>query len=181
MAAWLHDLKIAWRGMRTRPGFNLMVIGMLALGVAGNAAIEYYPGDDLVDWVGQDVYHASWENFTDVVFGGMDDFYREFAEWRGKPYMLAEWGLRPPRLAPEGTTTNDDPVFINRVLDWAKDHPRAKALVYWSWYYPSEGDYRLQKFPESAKALAEGWKDPRFLSGGTPPTITSPFCPENSQ
>src|SRR5438034_19018 len=39
MAGWLHDVKIAWRSMRTRPGFSLMVIGMLALGVAGNAAI----------------------------------------------------------------------------------------------------------------------------------------------
>ena len=34
-----HDLKIAFRNIRTRPAFSLMVIGMLALGIAGNAAI----------------------------------------------------------------------------------------------------------------------------------------------
>ena len=34
-----HDIKIALRSMRTKPGFSLMVIAMLALGVAGNAAI----------------------------------------------------------------------------------------------------------------------------------------------
>jgi predicted permease len=34
-----HDLKIAFRNIRTKPTFSLMVIGMLALGVAGNAAI----------------------------------------------------------------------------------------------------------------------------------------------
>ena len=34
-----HDLKIAFRNMRTKPSFSLMVIGMLALGIAGNAAI----------------------------------------------------------------------------------------------------------------------------------------------
>src|SRR5215211_5838817 len=28
--------------------------------LADNAAVEYYPGDDFVDWVGQDVYHAPW-------------------------------------------------------------------------------------------------------------------------
>jgi hypothetical protein len=134
--------------------------------VAGNAAIEYYPGDDFVDWVGQDVYYAPWWTSMDILFGHMDDFYREFTEWRGKPYMLAEWGLRPPSMGPKGAKSvksNDSPGFITGVLDWADAHPRAKALVYWSWNFPSEGDYRLQAFPESAKALARGWKDPRFL------------------
>jgi predicted permease len=34
-----YDLRMALRGMRLKPGFSLMVIGMLALGIAGNAAI----------------------------------------------------------------------------------------------------------------------------------------------
>ena len=34
-----HDIKIAIRAIRARPGFSLMVIGMLALGIAGNAAM----------------------------------------------------------------------------------------------------------------------------------------------
>ena len=33
------DLRIACRTIRTKPAFSLMVIGMLALGIAGNAAI----------------------------------------------------------------------------------------------------------------------------------------------
>jgi len=131
--------------------------------VVGNMAAEYYPGDDLVDWVGQDVYYAPWWERMDVIFSHMDDFYREFSEWRDKPYMLAEWALRPPSMGPEGKTNNDNPFFINRVLDWSKIHPRVKALVYYSWDYAREGDYKLQEFPESAKALAEGWKDIRFL------------------
>jgi len=133
--------------------------------VAGNAAVEYYPGDDFVDWVGQDVYYAPWSTSMDVLFGRMDDFYREFTDWRRKPYMLAEWGLRPPSMGPKGAKSNDSPGFITGVLDWANSHSRAKALVYWSWNFPSEGDYRLQAFPESAKALARGWKNPRFLDG----------------
>jgi predicted permease len=35
----IHDLKIAFRNIRTKPSFSLMVIGMLTLGIAGNAAI----------------------------------------------------------------------------------------------------------------------------------------------
>ena len=39
IAGLVHDLKIAFRNVRSKPAFSLMVIGMLALGVAGNAAI----------------------------------------------------------------------------------------------------------------------------------------------
>src|SRR6267143_163822 len=39
MSTLAHDLKIALRTIKTKPGFSLMVIGMLALGIAGNAAI----------------------------------------------------------------------------------------------------------------------------------------------
>src|SRR5205807_9435159 len=34
-----QDLRLALRNMRTRPMFNFLVIGMLALGIGGNAAI----------------------------------------------------------------------------------------------------------------------------------------------
>jgi len=39
MHGLMRDLKIAFRNIRTKPSFSLMVIGMLALGIAGNAAI----------------------------------------------------------------------------------------------------------------------------------------------
>ena len=35
----LYDIRIAFRGMRQKPTFSLLVVGMLALGIAGNAAI----------------------------------------------------------------------------------------------------------------------------------------------
>ena len=38
-AGALYDLRMAWRNMLRQPGFTLMVVGMLALGIAGNAAI----------------------------------------------------------------------------------------------------------------------------------------------
>src|SRR6266478_3867671 len=35
----MHELRIAFRNLRTQPWFSLMIVGMLALGIAGNAAI----------------------------------------------------------------------------------------------------------------------------------------------
>ena len=39
LAGFANDVKLALRNIRTKPAFSLMVIGMLALGVAGNVAI----------------------------------------------------------------------------------------------------------------------------------------------
>src|SRR5262252_293524 len=39
MHGLLHDLRIALRYLRMHPAFSVMVVGMLALGIAGNAAI----------------------------------------------------------------------------------------------------------------------------------------------
>jgi putative ABC transport system permease protein len=39
MGMGISDLKLAFRGCAARPGFSLMVVGILALGVAGNAAV----------------------------------------------------------------------------------------------------------------------------------------------
>jgi len=39
MHGLVPDLKVALRNLRTQPGFSLMVVGMLALGIASNAAI----------------------------------------------------------------------------------------------------------------------------------------------
>ena len=39
MSTLSRDLKISLRTIKTKPGFSFMVIGMLALGIAGNAAI----------------------------------------------------------------------------------------------------------------------------------------------
>jgi predicted permease len=39
LCGFRHDLRLTFRNMRTRPAFSLLVIGMLALGIGGNAAI----------------------------------------------------------------------------------------------------------------------------------------------
>ena len=39
LSGFANDVKLALRNIRTKPAFSLMVIGMLALGVAGNVAI----------------------------------------------------------------------------------------------------------------------------------------------
>ncbi|GLY14266.1 hypothetical protein Kisp01_12820 [Kineosporia sp. NBRC 101677] len=79
-------------------------------------AVEYYPGDDYVDYVGIDAYDVSyaWRTYPypddcdagcradrqerawdKAIFGGKRglEFWADFARHRGKPLTLPEWGL----------------------------------------------------------------------------------------
>ena len=85
MLALTHDLRIAFRNIRRRPSFSLMVIGMLALGVALNAAmfsifngmflrpLPFPESDRIVDL---DETAPKW-NLANVGVSGPD-----FDEWR---------------------------------------------------------------------------------------------------
>jgi len=42
LSGFTGDVKLALRNIRTKPAFSAMVIGMLALGIAGNAAIQHF-------------------------------------------------------------------------------------------------------------------------------------------
>jgi putative ABC transport system permease protein len=108
MHGFMQDLKIAFRNIRTKPGFSLMVIGMLTLGVAGNAAIfsifnslflrplPFTESDRLIDL---DETAPKWNlNYVGV---SNPDFYQwrksnstfdSMAFFRGPSYNLSERG-----------------------------------------------------------------------------------------
>lgn len=132
-------------------------------GVSGNQPLDYYPGDEFVDWVAQDVYHAPWDTPDRKFFQHMEAFYQEFSVKRGKPYMLAELGLE---AQDDGSSSDEGAMFLRRVLRWYEDHPKAKALVYWNWSMRERGKVfrTLDNAPEAANVLAHGWKQNHFVS-----------------
>lgn len=132
--------------------------------VNGNQPLDYYPGDRFVDWVAQDVYHAPWTTSNRKLLSSMDEFYQEFSVERGKPYMLAEFGLESN---PRGRSSDGShAAFLQQIRDWYEDRPRAKAIVYWNWdaEEPDKTFETLDNYPESAEVLAEAWQQERFLS-----------------
>jgi len=105
------------------------VTGWLGSG-RGDLVKSFYPGDDLVDWVGYDPYNfskckgGSWKTFEQTI----STFYR-WTEANGlgsKPLLLQEYGLTP------------DPADAAASQQWYRDipsvlkqYPRLKALVRW--------------------------------------------------
>jgi hypothetical protein len=119
---------------------------------AGNRWADYYPGDEYVDWVGQNSYDSTWNGTLAARIGWLEQFYQEFAVGHDKPYMMGEWGL--------ADDFGDHPAYIERVIDWQKDHPRVKALVYFN-VRTTEVEHRLEVYPESAALMRAD--APRYL------------------
>ena len=120
--------------------------------IPGNQWADYYPGDNYVDWVGQTFYDGVDQVSTDARLAHVNTFYEDFAVGHDKPYMMGEWGL----MQHEG----DDPAYIERVLDWQKDHPRVKALVYFN-VQTATLEHRLEVYPNSAALMRAD--APRYL------------------
>ena len=102
----------------------------------------WYPGDDVVDWVGLDAYPQS--STPSALLNGTDGMNQmaQFAAAHRKPMMLAEWA---PNLPHPDTA---DPV--NLVFDWAEHYPNTvKALVYFDFVVGTR-DFRLSSHPVGA-------------------------------
>ncbi len=128
--------------------------------VSGNRWLDYYPGDEYVDWVGQTTYNGTWNATMEQRFKWLDAFYQEFSVKRGKPYMMGEWGLEPKANGGFG----DNPAYIDEIFKWTKAHKKVKALVYFS-VNDSKGDYRLSSYPNSAKTFSNGIQQSGSLNG----------------
>ncbi len=119
-----------------------------------------YPGDDVVDVVGMDVYdeiwsplHADaderWAWYLDQPFGLR--WHKAFAAEHGKPIAYDEWGTG---LRPDGHGAGDDPVFIAGMAAWFAD---SRPLYQSYWDNPSQ-EFNTQlsnnQFPHAAAIFA---------------------------
>jgi hypothetical protein len=130
--------------------------------ILGNSTIapdRVWPGGDVVDVIGLDVYNQSWtvprlgpqarwrELRTQPI--GLD-WHRAFAAARGKPRSFPEWGTG---RRPDGSGGGDDPVFIAGMAAWLA---APDILYHGYWDFPAEDYYAListGEFPQAAAML----------------------------
>jgi len=83
--------------------------------IPANSAQAYFPGNEYVDVVANDLYdqgfNAAW-----------DANEKLYAAHPGKPFAMAEWGL----------WGIDDPVFVERMAAFVKSHARIEFLAYFN-------------------------------------------------
>jgi hypothetical protein len=128
----IADYKAAYRHfvtvMRGTGATNLSYVPVFTGWTFDNGKIkDYYPGDDVVDWISIDGYswnycagqNQGWKSFSTIIKTSSD-----FAKLHNKPLVVAEYGVN-------ATTTAD----IQKKADWyinarseVKNFPQVKAL-----------------------------------------------------
>jgi hypothetical protein len=132
----------------------------------GPVADDFYPGDDVVDWIAYDPYgFAGQPTFADLLDQANGD-WPGFYSWAtraapGKPIMLGEWGF-------DLTVQSNAPSALDGAVDALRTRfPMLKALVYWN-DRTDEWDFRLDQqlalSDEYAAAFARLAADPYFNS-----------------
>jgi hypothetical protein len=146
--------------LRSVPGARFTIVWNPSAGSAKVAPDAAYPGDDVVDMIGLDIYNASWNplDFVDAQVRWQDrlteayglDWAAEFARRHGKRLAVPEWGTG---ARPDGHGLGDDPQFIHNMADWMA-HNRVVFEGYWD--YPAS-DYNAElsngQYPMAAQAF----------------------------
>jgi hypothetical protein len=83
---------------------------------------SYYPGDDYVDWAGADTYDVGPPSWLDRPYA--------FAVEHGKPFFLAEWGVRHDGSTLTPAQQRD---WIEAMFDYVEAHPAIKAINYFNY------------------------------------------------
>jgi len=116
-----------------------------------NSYKAYYPGDDVVDWIGASFYN-------DVNHYALDNLA---ATYPNKPIVLAEWGTEPARgkwYQPQPYI--GDAAHMAKTFEFCKRYPNMKAITYFYW----GNDVDIERVPEQVEIYRKGIADPIFLS-----------------
>jgi chitodextrinase len=92
----------------------------------------YYPGDTYVDWTGADHYDYGDPATTTnpLTPASYLDAPYAFAAQHGKPFFVAEWGVRH---AGAKLTPDQQQQFLTGMFDYFAGHPRVKAALYFNY------------------------------------------------
>ena len=120
---------------------------------------EAYPGDDVVDIIGLDIYNQSWPIIADPALRwhylldrptGLR-WHQQFAAAHGKTRSFPEWGTG---TRPDGHGGGDDPVYIRNMIAWMRTSGPVEYTCYWN-YRAGDYDAKLtdNRLPRAAEAL----------------------------
>jgi hypothetical protein len=139
--------------LRSVPGQHFRIVWNPSLGSGTIAPQTLWPGDDVVDLIGIDIYNQSWrpqdadpamrwQGYLTANYGL--NWLAAFATAHRKPIVVPEWGTG---TRPDGHGYGDDPLFIHNMAAWMRRH-RVAYEGYWD-FTASDYDSTMSagKFP----------------------------------
>jgi hypothetical protein len=174
--AWQDYFRRVVDALRQADGQRFLVDWNVNNGRGGPDAVDYYPGDEYVDFIGVDAYDVAGaadaypipEGCTDVcaqerrerawrdyIYGGERglQFWSDFAAEHDKQMSLPEWGVWQ-RF--DGTGGGDNPYYIEQMAAFIADPDNRVAYQAYFEDANEQGSHRLMTdFPESADRYRE--------------------------
>jgi hypothetical protein len=172
IAYWRHVVTT----MRAEPGQQFQFDWNPNNGDTKYDAVKYYPGSDVVDYIGVDAYDVSWKRnsypypdpcdstclttrqktaWDTAIYGGARGlrFWSDFARQQGKPLSLPEWGLWQ-RQDQHGGGANAD--YIRRMGAFIADPANRVAYQAYFEFDGPDGPHRLMTtFPDAGNVFRE--------------------------
>jgi hypothetical protein len=136
-----------------------------------NRMVDYYPGDDYIDWIGVSAYGPQepgeqWRSFDEILAERWDEILA--ISPTGKPIAIAEWGVI------DDPDTGDKAQWIAdafSALDPDGPYPQIAAISYWHENF-DETNLRVDSSPGALAAYRTGIAPDRFITemsiGGRP-------------
>jgi hypothetical protein len=153
--------------MRSVPGQHFQFEWTTGIGKHAIAPDAAYPGDDVVDIIGMDVYNEYWSTALSnpvVRFAWLKNqpygltWLRTFAARHGKPTAYSEWGTGTRK---DGHGGGDDAYFIEQMAAWFRESGALYAS-YWEVVDPQYDDrLALGLHPQAAAAFVKAFAKPR--------------------
>lgn len=180
VAAYRHVVAL----MRSVPGANFKFDWCTSWGPNATAPDSVYPGDDVVDIVGMDVYNRyyssadadpthRWNTYLTASYGL--DWLVSFSLAHGKPISVPEWGTGEWLVGDGGTGGGDDGLFVTNMSNFLKTN----GAVYSDYWDISASGYDASvsngEHPVAGAALKAAFGIAN--SPATSPVATSSIAP----
>jgi hypothetical protein len=160
IAFWRHTVQT----MRAVPGAHFKFVWCINNRYRNIPFNAYYPGNDVVDIVGDDVYDAGvsgrsprWRT-EDRGAGGLASLIA-FAEAHHKPIAIPEWGVGVPNRS--NLSGGDDPAYVRGIARTVADND----VAFQTYFFAHEWATQLEQGRRSLNAYRAAFGDGGYADG----------------
>ncbi len=164
IADWIQTWRNTVIAMRSVPGANFRFVWTVNNRVPATPFASYYPGDDVVDIIGDDAYDSGVTdeaNDWGEVSGSVDgvDALIAFAQSHGKPIAFPEWGVGVRNAG--NLAGGDDPGYLDGFANVIANND----VAFQSYFFNHEWGTELQQGPASLAAYQAAFGDGGWAVG----------------
>jgi hypothetical protein len=163
-AEWVQFWRDTAIAMRSAPRSNFKFDWNVDAGYRNIPLSDFYPGDDVVDYIGVDSYDsgvpAGVSNRWNYLYNEPDGLGQvlAFAEAHGKPFSIPEWGVNPTTVNDGG---GDDPAYVNGIAHLVQSND----VAYQSYFFNESWAQGLASYPNSQAAYIAAFGNADAITG----------------